>query len=131
MGGDTKRSGMVVGTLEQCLKGCWGECGKKCIVDEDEIEIVGPLRQFSSGSGWVPGWMSRTGSALCTPRRHTDSVAPAAFSDAFSGSHGTGGYLNSGACTGPAPTPRSSGFNSHPRSNAGSRLASRHLTPRA
>mmetsp|Transcript_93283 Transcript_93283/g.200208 ORF Transcript_93283/g.200208 Transcript_93283/m.200208 type:complete len:117 (-) Transcript_93283:127-477(-) len=111
--------------VASCLKGCWNECGKKCIVDEDEIEIVGPLRQFSSGSGWVPDWISRTGSALCTPRRFMD-IPQNDAEDRF-GAFGGGAFGASaaGLCTGPFPTPRSA-----PRSAAASRLASRNRTPR-
>mmetsp|Transcript_25630 Transcript_25630/g.72966 ORF Transcript_25630/g.72966 Transcript_25630/m.72966 type:complete len:136 (+) Transcript_25630:61-468(+) len=131
----------MMGSLEQCIAGCWAQCGKKCVVDEDEIEIVGPLRQFSSSSGWLPGWVSRGGSSLCTPRRPGDHQLPETFggstgwlsrtgsamctprmpSDVYGGFAGAASDAGHAAFTGPSPTPRS-GYNS--------RIHSGHRTPR-
>merc|ERR1711862_691631 len=98
------------------LAGCWNECGKKCVVDEDEIEIVGPLRTLSNGSGWLPEWLSRPNSALCTPRRLSSALQcdPTAQLGAGAATGATccpnGNVATSSAIhTGPFPTPRGSG----------------------
>mmetsp|Transcript_22756 Transcript_22756/g.65588 ORF Transcript_22756/g.65588 Transcript_22756/m.65588 type:complete len:147 (+) Transcript_22756:126-566(+) len=145
----------MIGTIEQCIAGCWTQCGKKCVVDEDEIEIVGPLRQFSSGSGWIPGWLSRTGSALCTPRRPGDGCCAHPSQDGCTPAGGWRSRTGSALCT---PRVHSDGFGygpqlarpvageggsgnivggaltgpaPTPRSGYNSRMASRHRTPRA
>eukprot|EP00928_Gymnodinium_smaydae_P033376 TRINITY_DN23921_c0_g3_i1.p2 TRINITY_DN23921_c0_g3~~TRINITY_DN23921_c0_g3_i1.p2 ORF type:complete len:116 (-),score=22.69 TRINITY_DN23921_c0_g3_i1:200-547(-) len=66
--------------LNECMGKCWNTCNERCIVDEDEIEIIGSYREgvspFSS-CRFSQGCVSAAASAICTPLRTPRSAAPA------------------------------------------------------
>eukprot|EP00927_Polykrikos_kofoidii_P067761 TRINITY_DN63201_c0_g1_i1.p1 TRINITY_DN63201_c0_g1~~TRINITY_DN63201_c0_g1_i1.p1 ORF type:complete len:134 (+),score=8.71 TRINITY_DN63201_c0_g1_i1:254-655(+) len=120
--------------LNDYYMGCCAECGKKCVVDEGEIEIVGPMRQVSSGSGWVQDWITNVGSTFCTPRvpyvdpNSTGTNSVGGFNGSMSGFSAAVGAACS--LTGPRPTPRSTVQTTPSRSAPASRPVSRARTPR-
>eukprot|EP00927_Polykrikos_kofoidii_P042435 TRINITY_DN36383_c0_g1_i1.p1 TRINITY_DN36383_c0_g1~~TRINITY_DN36383_c0_g1_i1.p1 ORF type:complete len:132 (-),score=6.26 TRINITY_DN36383_c0_g1_i1:99-494(-) len=54
-------------SLRECVNGWWGQCSEHCVVDEDEIELVGRRDCTSavSSSRW-PTCFARKSGSICT-----------------------------------------------------------------